>query len=148
MEIIINDEGTAHQSIQVKDIGGDMGEDPRMQLLQQPDGDVIISLYNVKAGTLGSIEFCTSSGGGRQPIIAQRLRDLIRDLMAGGTPRPKFTQLDPVEVQKLWQSGERMMDDSMLEDMKQLYSYAENCDGCDDDDFKKIREIGKRWHLK
>ena len=109
MEIIIDNEGTAHQSIQVKDIEGDMGEDLRMQLLQQPDGDVIISLYNVKAGSLDSIEFCTSSGGGRQPIIAQRLRDLIRDLMAGGTPRPKLTILDHDETRKLWQSGEGMI---------------------------------------
>lgn len=83
MDIIIDSEGTGHQIVIVKDIEGDMGEDTRLQLIQQPDGDVIVTLFNQKAGTRDSIEFCTSSGGGKRPIIAQRLRDLIRDLMAG-----------------------------------------------------------------
>jgi len=109
MEIIKDHEGTEHQQIIVKDIEGDMGEGTRMQLLQQPDGDVIITLYNPEKGIIESIEFCSSSGGGRRPIIAQRLRDLIHDLMSGGPPRPKFTQIDPEEASKLWQSGEGMM---------------------------------------
>ena len=109
MDIVIDHEGTGHQIVIVKDIEGDMGEDTRLQLIQQPDGDVIITLFNQKAGTIDSIEFCTSSGGGRRPIIAQRLRDLIRDLMAGGPPRPTFTQIDSEEASKLWQSGEGMM---------------------------------------
>ena len=109
MEIIKDHEGTEHQQIIIKDIEGDMGEDTRLQLIQQPDGDVVLTLFNTTKGIIDSIEFCSSSGGGRRPIIAQRLRDLIRDLMAGGPPRPTFTQVDPEEASKLWQSGEGMI---------------------------------------
>ena len=77
MEIIINNKGTAHQQVIVRDIEGDMGEEARLQLIQQPDGDVVLSLYNTKTGILDSIEFCSSSGGGRYPWIAKKLRELI-----------------------------------------------------------------------
>lgn len=81
MKVAKGDEGTAHEFIKISEIEGDMGEDTRMQLLQQPDGDVILSLYNVAEKRVDSIEFCTSNGGGRQPIIAKKLRELVRALM-------------------------------------------------------------------
>ena len=87
MKIIKLDEGTAHEAIKVTDIEGDMGEAERLQLLQQPDGDVIITLYNPSGGTIGSLEFCSSSGGGRRPEIAKKLRELIRYLVEGEAPR-------------------------------------------------------------
>ena len=84
MKITKDDEGTVNETIKIYDIEGDMGESTRMQLLQQPDGDVILSLYNSDKGTRDSIEFCSSSGGGRQPIIAKGLREIIRYLVEKG----------------------------------------------------------------
>lgn len=80
MEVIINNKGTAHQTVIIKDIEGDMGEDERLQMTQQPDGDVVLTLYNPDKGVIGSIEFCTSNGGGRYPVIAKKLRELIAEL--------------------------------------------------------------------
>lgn len=80
MEIVKINEGTANQMIKVRDIEGDMGEDTRLQLIQQPDGDVLITLYNTEKTVIESIEFCSSSGGGRNPIIAKKLRELIAEL--------------------------------------------------------------------
>ena len=81
MKIVKAQEGTNAEFIKVQEIEGDMGEDERMQLLQQPDGDVILSFYNVEKRQLGSIEFCTSNSGGRYPIIAKKLRELIAELV-------------------------------------------------------------------
>ena len=81
MKIVKAQEGTSAEFIKVQDIEGDVGEDDRMQLLQQPDGDVIISLYNPARGQIASIEFCTSNGGGRHPVIAKKLRELIAELV-------------------------------------------------------------------
>lgn len=81
MEIIINDKGTAHQTIIIKDIEGDMGEDERLQMLQQPDGDVILTLYNPDKGKIGSIEFCSGGGGGHHPEFTKKLRECIKALM-------------------------------------------------------------------
>ncbi len=79
MKIEISDEGTANQTIIIRGIEGDMGEEERMNLIQQPDGDVIVS---IGASLFGSrVEFCTSNGGGRRPIIAKKLRELVSELM-------------------------------------------------------------------
>lgn len=80
MKIIKYNEGTVNQQIIIKDIEGDMGEDTRLQLIQQPDGDVVVCLFNTTKGTLDSIEFCSSDGGGMFPIIAKKLRELIAEL--------------------------------------------------------------------
>jgi len=101
MEIIKDNEGTIHQQIIIRDIEGDMGEDTRLQLIQQSDGDVVVTLYNTKAGMMDSIEFCTSGGGGRLPVIAVRLRELIRSLCDEQPPRhwpleaPECTEAAP-----------------------------------------------------
>ena len=79
MEIEKTDEGTIHQVIRVKDIQGDMGEDTRLHLMQQPDGDVILVLTNVEKLTVDSIEFCSSSGGGHYPWLTQKLREIIAE---------------------------------------------------------------------
>jgi len=84
MEVIFNNKGTMHQEIIIRDIQGDMGEDSRLQLLQQADGDVILTIYNPGKGILESIEFCTSNGGGRYPMIASKLRELITRLIPEG----------------------------------------------------------------
>ncbi len=81
MKLDILNEGTNNQTIIIRDIEGDMGETAKMQLLQQPDGDVVLSFYDTQKGFLDSLEFCTSSGGGRNPIIAKKLRDLISALI-------------------------------------------------------------------
>lgn len=83
MEIIINNEGTVHQQIIIKDIEGDMGEDSRLQLLQQSDGDVVLTLYNIREGCMDSIEFCSRSGGSRYPWVASRLREIISIFLKG-----------------------------------------------------------------
>ncbi|KKL45707.1 hypothetical protein LCGC14_2352960 [marine sediment metagenome] len=104
MKVVKAQEGTPQEFIKVQEIQGDMGETERMQLLQQPDGDVIVTLYNAEKGRIGSIEFCTKTGGGRYPIIAKKLRELIAELVAlddspwGNTS--EITTIEPVEAEK------------------------------------------------
>jgi len=82
MKVVKAHEGTAAEYIKVQEIQGDMGETERMQLLQGPDGDVMLTMYNVEKQQIGSIEFCTSNGGGRYPVIAKKLRELVAELVA------------------------------------------------------------------
>lgn len=79
MRIEKTDEGTANQIIRVKDIQGDMGEDTRLHLIQQPDGDVIVVMTNTEKHTMDSIEFCSSSGGGHYPWLTSKLREIIAE---------------------------------------------------------------------
>jgi len=79
MKVVKAQEGTAAEFIKVQEIQGDMGEAERMQLLQQPDGDVILTMYDVGKNQIGSIEFCA---GGRYPVIARKLRQLVAELVA------------------------------------------------------------------
>ncbi len=76
MKVVKDQEGTF---IKVQEMQGDMGESERMQLLQQPDGDVILSIYDVEKKQIGSIEFCAN---GCYPIIAKKLRELVAELVA------------------------------------------------------------------
>jgi len=76
-----NRNGEANVSFVVGDIEGDMGETARMRLLVQADGDVVLTFYDVEKGFIGSLEFCSSSGGGRYPIIAKKLRELVAELV-------------------------------------------------------------------
>ncbi|GAI01442.1 unnamed protein product, partial [marine sediment metagenome] len=78
MKIIKINEGTANEMIKVTDIEGDMGEEDKLFLIQEPDGDVIIGIQTPKQ--LYSVQFCSSSGGGRIPAIAKKLRELIAEL--------------------------------------------------------------------
>lgn len=78
MKIEITNKGTMHQMTMVNDIQGDMGEDTRLHLIQQPDGDVIICLSNTENYTRESIEFCSVSGGGRNPFIVRKLQEIIQ----------------------------------------------------------------------
>ena len=80
MEIEKQHEGTMHQQTIIRDIQGDMGEPTRLQLIQQPDGDVVLTMYNQAAGFIESIEFCSSSGGGRLPMVTKKLREIIAEL--------------------------------------------------------------------
>ena len=79
MRIEKEHEGTIHQTVCVCDIQGDMGEDTRLHLLQQPDGDVIVVMSNSKEMTRDSIEFCSSGGGGRYPWLTAKLREIIAE---------------------------------------------------------------------
>ncbi|MDD5510500.1 MAG: hypothetical protein PHI12_06815 [Dehalococcoidales bacterium] len=81
MKIYKGNEGTAHEYIKISEVEGDMGEDTRLGLFQQADGDVILSLDDIHEGRIFEIEFCTSNGGGRYPIIARKLRELISELI-------------------------------------------------------------------
>ena len=76
---IENRNGDANISFIVSDIEGDMGEAERLFLLVQADGDVVIGISTPRQ--LYSIEFCTSNGGGRRPIIAKKLRELVAELV-------------------------------------------------------------------
>lgn len=83
MKVVKAQEGTDAEFIKVQEIQGDMRESAsRMQLLQRPDGDVILSVYNVERQQTGSIRFCTRQGGGQYPVIAKKLRELIAELVA------------------------------------------------------------------
>ena len=61
---IENRNGEANVSFVVDDIEGDMGQDTRLRLLVQADGDVVLSLTAIDGQYRGSIEFCSSNGGG------------------------------------------------------------------------------------
>lgn len=78
---IDNRNGEANVSFVVDDIEGDMGETARIRLLVQADGDVVLTFYDVKKGFIDSLEFCSSNGGGRYPIIAKKLRELVAELV-------------------------------------------------------------------
>jgi hypothetical protein len=81
LKVLKTDEGTANEQIHVVDLHGDMGEDMSVHLIQQPDGDVILSLYPSSGPERAyAVEFCTSNGGGRHPIVAKKLRELIQEL--------------------------------------------------------------------
>jgi len=82
MEIAVVNEGTTNEMIKVSGIEGDMGEDSRLALIQQPDGDVILTIYNTKKIIVESIEFCSSSGGGHYPDLTKKLREIIALLRA------------------------------------------------------------------
>ena len=79
MEII--DERQDGGNIRITDIEGDMGQNTRLNLLLQPDSDVVVSIYEIDEGGLKiprpSIEFCTMS---RNPIITKGLREIILKL--------------------------------------------------------------------
>lgn len=62
--------------IRVDDIQGDMGETTRLTLIVQTDGDVIIMLTDRDEPAHVGIEFCANLGGGRDPEITRRLREL------------------------------------------------------------------------
>jgi hypothetical protein len=96
MDISYGDKGTNNEYIKITDIQGDMGENARLTLMLQPDGDVILTFYNTERGFIDSIEFCTSSGGGRDPRIASKLRELIREL-ADKDSWKEFKPLPPLQ---------------------------------------------------
>ena len=82
-------------------IPGDMDGVTDMRLLQQADGDVVLTLnFRPILGPPVSvgIEFCTSSGGGHYPIIARKLRELIGELRGS---RPQYIEVP-------WQTMEEM----------------------------------------
>jgi hypothetical protein len=62
-------------------IQGDMGEKVRMKLMQQADGDIILTLYHTETGQRLTLEFCSSMGGGRQPLVVRKLGELIEALV-------------------------------------------------------------------
>ena len=65
-------------------IEGDMGEEVKMNLCVEEDGDVILSLIHQRRGKM-DIQFCTGGpGGGKNPEITRRLRELAEFLAEGG----------------------------------------------------------------
>ena len=74
--------GEANVSYEITDVNGDMGQPTRLGLLYQADGDVILSLLDSETGEKLSIEFCTVSSGGKNPIILRGLQSIISQLVA------------------------------------------------------------------
>lgn len=67
----------------ITDIEGDMGQKTCLNLLLQEDQDVILAIQDMENGRRLSIEFCSiSAGGGRNPIIVNGLREIIKQLVA------------------------------------------------------------------
>ena len=82
--------GEANVLYRITDINGDMGEATRMGLIQQADGDVIVSLADSTRGVVLSIEFCTAAGGGKYPHIAEKLRELVTAIREPGNVYPSL----------------------------------------------------------
>lgn len=80
--------GEGNVLYRITDIKGDMGESARMGLIQQADGDVIVSLADSKRRVVLSIEFCTAAGGGKYPVIAEKLRELVTAIREPGSVYP------------------------------------------------------------
>ena len=72
--------GEANIAYSINGIQGDMGEETIMDLIWQADGDIIVVLSHPRRGSL-SIEFCTSFGGGRNPDLTSKLRDVVKLLI-------------------------------------------------------------------
>jgi hypothetical protein len=67
---------------------GDMGEGLKLQLLVEDDGDVIVSVLPVDHKfTRQAVQFCTATGGGKDPRIAGKLRELVH-LLKGPSSKP------------------------------------------------------------
>lgn len=90
---IENEPNDLNIPFKITNIEGDMGEPITMFLIQQGDGDVIIGFSdpsgNIIKHCLISMEFCTNNGGGRYPIIAKKLRELIAELLKQDNPGGK-----------------------------------------------------------
>ena len=71
--------GEANIACIIRNIEGDMGEEEKLSLTLQEDGDVIVTVSTKT--NLYSVEFCTSAGGGRRPVIAKKLRELMAELV-------------------------------------------------------------------
>tara|TARA_Y100000310_G_scaffold344476_1_gene457445 strand:- start:7295 stop:7549 length:255 start_codon:yes stop_codon:yes gene_type:complete len=80
MEIERRD-GEANLAFVIQGIEGDMGEETRLDLLQQADGDVVLVVRDSETECRHAIEFCSSAGGGRHPVIATKLRELVAALV-------------------------------------------------------------------
>jgi len=74
--------GEANIVYQITEVEGDMGQPVRLGLIYQADGDVILSLLDSETGRKTSIEFCTVSSGGKNPIILRGLQAIISQLIA------------------------------------------------------------------
>lgn len=76
--------GEANIAYQITGIEGDMNQSTRMDLIYQADGDVVLSLTDQETGKRLSIEFCTISSGGRNPVILRGLQTIISTLVKLG----------------------------------------------------------------
>ncbi len=106
MDVEKDNAGTTNETIKIRNIPEDMGH-VKMNLMQQSDGDVILTLSDGE--TTLSAEYCTLSGGGRNPIIAKKLRELIKELvqlcpqypfLIDSRNIPEIKHDDPYEIYK------------------------------------------------
>lgn len=60
------------------EVPGDMGEGLKLQLFVEEDGDVIVSILPIDhVFTRNSVQFCTLMGGGKNPKVTAKLRELV-----------------------------------------------------------------------
>jgi len=64
--------------LRIANVRGDVGETTLSMIIQQ-DGDVSLSLTDPDKEMV-DIEFCTRAGGGKNPLLADAFRGLIRNL--------------------------------------------------------------------
>ena len=64
--------------LRIANLRGDMGETTLSMIIQQ-DGDVCLSLTDPQKGTV-DIEFCTFTGGGKNPLLTEAFRNFTRTL--------------------------------------------------------------------
>lgn len=58
-----------------------MSESTRLRLVEQTDGDVILSIADSQRGVVLGIEFCAGTGGGKEPEFTAKLREAIAALV-------------------------------------------------------------------
>lgn len=89
--------GEANIAYHIRGIEGDMGQSTRLELIQQADGDVIVSLVDLETGDRLGIEFCTRGSGGKSPEMFRGLQGII-----SGFVRAKAEKESPKQNPRYW----------------------------------------------
>ena len=67
----------------------DMSRDGKLRLIQQEDGDIIVSVINSEDKFMPSVEFCSiHCGGGRSPHTIKALRNLMKAMKKDNEQTP------------------------------------------------------------
>jgi hypothetical protein len=70
----------------IRDVEGDMGEDIKMDIIIQWDGDAIVAIRDPKERIIAQMEFCTVQGGTHHPGLAMKFREIAELLYKQAHP--------------------------------------------------------------
>ncbi len=70
----------------------DMNPDDRLRIMQQEDGDMIVSIVTTRPSAMPSVEFCTRTGGGHSPRTLLALKALMQAMKDDEAESPQDIQ--------------------------------------------------------